>query len=176
MANRVCEVYCDYLEDLDREMREAMDHKTCPLCCKRYELSVTREDSKALNTRRGPLIVIAGSGMATGGRILHHFAQRLPLPRTTVLLVGFQAAGTRGRALTPTLADGFDNSNPLRVESAEQAAILDPRIAAAWSSHSRRVEVPSTTDFLQKARVVLQLVRAELPECCHGHDIDVTRP
>lgn len=48
---------------------------------------------------RGPAIIISSSGMATGGRILHHLAQRLPDPRTTVLLVGFQAAGTRGRSL-----------------------------------------------------------------------------
>jgi metallo-beta-lactamase family protein len=52
-----------------------------------------------LNDLRGPIIIIAASGMATGGRILHHFAQRLPDPRTTVLLAGFQAAGTRGRRL-----------------------------------------------------------------------------
>jgi hypothetical protein len=77
---------------------------------------------------------------------------------------------------TPRLAHGFDHSNPLRIESAEQAAILDRQIAAAWSRHPRRIEVPSTTDFLEKARAVLELVRAELPECCHGHDIDLTRP
>jgi hypothetical protein len=77
---------------------------------------------------------------------------------------------------TPLPAHGFDHSNPLRIESAEQAAILDRQIAAAWSGHPRRIEVPSTTDFLEKARAVLELVRAELPECCHGHDIDLTRP
>ncbi len=76
---------------------------------------------------------------------------------------------------TPGLAQGFDHSNPLRVESAEQAAILDQRIAAAWSPHPRRVEVPSTTDFLEKARMVLELVRAELPACCLGHDIKLSR-
>jgi len=76
---------------------------------------------------------------------------------------------------TPALAQGFDHSNPLRVESAEQAAALDAKIAAAWGGHARRVEVPSTTDFLEKARLVLEIVRDELPACCRGHDIDVTR-
>ena len=47
----------------------------------------------------GPMIVIAGSGMATGGRVLHHLATRLGDPKTTVMFAGFQAAGTRGRAL-----------------------------------------------------------------------------
>ena len=77
---------------------------------------------------------------------------------------------------TPVLEHGFDHSNPLRIESAEQAASLDREIATAWAGHPRRIEVPSTTDFLEKARVVLELVRVELPECCHGHDIDLTRP
>jgi len=59
----------------------------------------TVEDSKAINERRGPFIVVSASGMATGGRVLHHLAERLGSSRNTVLLVGFQAPGTRGDAL-----------------------------------------------------------------------------
>jgi metallo-beta-lactamase family protein len=66
----------------------------------------------------GPIIIIAGSGMATGGRVLHHLRARLPDRRTTVLLVGYQAHGTRGWAL----ADGvsmvriFGEDVPVRAE------------------------------------------------------------
>ena len=59
----------------------------------------TPEESKSLNDHPGPMIVVSASGMATGGRILHHMRRRLPDPTATVLLAGFQAAGTRGRAL-----------------------------------------------------------------------------
>jgi len=76
---------------------------------------------------------------------------------------------------TPDVERGFDHSNPLRLESAEQAALLDARIAEVWSRHPRRLEVPSRTDFLDKARTVLELVRAALPPCCRGHDIDLSR-
>ena len=48
---------------------------------------------------RGPCVILSASGMATGGRVLHHLARRLPDPRTAVLLVGFQATGTRGWTL-----------------------------------------------------------------------------
>ena len=65
----------------------------------KLELSQSVEDSKKLNTLPGPRVIISASGMATGGRILHHLELRLPDERTTVLLPGFQAAGTRGRLL-----------------------------------------------------------------------------
>lgn len=68
----------------------------------RYRFARSPEESKALNDLHGPVIMISASGMATGGRVLHHLAMRLPDERTTVLLVGFQSAGTRGRLL----ADG----------------------------------------------------------------------
>lgn len=57
------------------------------------------EDSKAIDRSAFPSIVVSASGMATGGRVLHHLARRLPDPRNAVILVGFQAEGTRGRRL-----------------------------------------------------------------------------
>jgi metallo-beta-lactamase family protein len=59
----------------------------------------TPEESKRINAVRGPGIIISSSGMAVGGRILHHLSQRVGDAKNTVLLVGYQAAGTRGRAL-----------------------------------------------------------------------------
>ena len=59
----------------------------------------TAEQSKALNGRRGPLIIVSASGMATGGRVVHHLAQRIGDGRNSILLVGFQAPGTRGDRL-----------------------------------------------------------------------------
>jgi metallo-beta-lactamase family protein len=61
--------------------------------------SRTAEDSKALNGRRGPMVIVSASGMATGGRVVHHLAQRIGDGRNKVVLVGFQAPGTRGDRL-----------------------------------------------------------------------------
>jgi len=60
----------------------------------------TVEDSKSLNDIKSPCIVVSASGMATGGRVTHHLAHMLPDARNTVMLVGFQANGTRGQLLT----------------------------------------------------------------------------
>lgn len=57
------------------------------------------EESKQLTSRSGPMIVLSASGMLTGGRVLHHLQQVAPDDRSTVLLVGYEAGGTRGQAL-----------------------------------------------------------------------------
>jgi metallo-beta-lactamase family protein len=72
---------------------------TCPLHTARFTLARSVDESRAINDVRGPAIIISASGMATGGRVLHHLRRRLPDPKTTVLLVGFQSPGTRGRLI-----------------------------------------------------------------------------
>jgi metallo-beta-lactamase family protein len=99
MAIDVSDIYCRHPEDHDLEMSLLMDQERSTLRCRQHQLVRSGQESRALNHRDGPMIVIAGSGMATGGRILHHLKHRLPDPRTTVLLPGFQAADTRGRKL-----------------------------------------------------------------------------
>ena len=64
-----------------------------------FHLTRTVDQSKAINNIKTPCIIVAGSGMITGGRVLHHLMHRLPDARNAVILAGFQAEGTRGRAL-----------------------------------------------------------------------------
>lgn len=99
MAINATDIYCAHLEEHDLDMKLLMDQKLCPLCCKRFHLARSPQESKAINDLSSPLIIVSASGMATGGRVLHHLKLRLPDPKTTVLFVGFQAEGTRGRAL-----------------------------------------------------------------------------
>jgi metallo-beta-lactamase family protein len=97
MAIEVTEIYRRHRDAGDRDMRTAADDSVQFPAGLR--LIRTVEESKSLNALGGPMIIIAGSGMATGGRVLHHMEKRLANPSTTILLTGFQAAGTRGRAL-----------------------------------------------------------------------------
>jgi metallo-beta-lactamase family protein len=70
-----------------------------PLATRNFSLVQGRSGSKALNGLQGPGIIISASGMATGGRVLHHLAQWLPDAASAVIFVGYQAVGTRGRRL-----------------------------------------------------------------------------
>lgn len=99
MAVSATELYRHATEEFDDEMEKAVEMKQSPLEPEHVQFVRDQEMSKALNAQRGPLMIIAGSGMATGGRILHHFVHRLSDPTTIVLFTGFQAQGTLGRRL-----------------------------------------------------------------------------
>jgi len=70
---------------------------------------------------------------------------------------------------TPTSPQAYNRDNPLRLESIEEAAAIDLRIAAEWSGHPHRLVVEPTEDFLQKAARALALLRDEVPRCCRHH-------
>ncbi len=99
MAIEATEIYCDHPEDFDGDMRGMVMNRNCPLHCGDFRLARSPDESRAINKLKGPVLIISASGMATGGRVLHHLKLRLPDPRTTVLLAGYQAIGTRGRSL-----------------------------------------------------------------------------
>ncbi len=99
MARNTTDLYCDHPEDLDSHGLAALRAGRAALQSHDFHLVESVEASKALNRLAGPAVIISASGMVTGGRILHHMRLRLPDPRTTVLFVGFQAMGTRGRAI-----------------------------------------------------------------------------
>ena len=100
MALSATELYLKYREDHDLEFnREDNDGKGDPLNVHKFHLTRTADESKRINDVKTPCIIISASGMVTGGRVMHHLVQRLPDPRNAVILGGFQAQGTRGRAL-----------------------------------------------------------------------------
>lgn len=70
---------------------------------------------------------------------------------------------------TPTSPKAYNHQNPLRVESIEEAARIDIRIAEQWAGHPRRFFVEPTEDFLHKASHALALLREEVPVCCRHH-------
>jgi metallo-beta-lactamase family protein len=83
----------------ERQRHARHERQLCAFCTERFRTISTAAESKQLTQSKMPAIVISASGMATGGRVLHHLKAALPDSRNTVLFVGYQAAGTRGRQL-----------------------------------------------------------------------------
>lgn len=99
MALAALAVYRQAIVRRDPELRDGLDADGDPFDPGRLIEAREVAESLAINAQRFPSVIVSASGMATGGRVLHHLAQRLPDPRNTVVLPGFQAEGTRGRRL-----------------------------------------------------------------------------
>lgn len=99
MGAEATKFYARHTEEHDLDMQQLEKEHKNPLATKRFRLVHARQESKGINSIQGSAIIISASGMATGGRIMHHLLHNLPDPKSTVILVGYQAEGTRGRRL-----------------------------------------------------------------------------
>jgi metallo-beta-lactamase family protein len=133
-ATEVTEIYRRHPADLDAESRRGLSSGNDPLRTKRCTFCRSVEESKRLNDLHGPIIIVSASGMATGGRILHHLQHRLPDTRNTVLLVGYQAAGTRGRSLQ-------DGARTLRMFGADVPVRARVETIHGLSAHADQEEI-----------------------------------
>ncbi len=123
MASDVTQLYRDYrpLHRLDQAALDAMRDIT--------HIVSTVEESKALNRRKGPMIIVSASGMATGGRVLHHLVAFAPDPRNAIVLSGYQAGGTRGAALA-------SGAKSIRIYGEEIAVNAEVVQLSAASAHA----------------------------------------
>jgi metallo-beta-lactamase family protein len=96
MAIKAVEIFLKHDEEYSDETRDMIRKYGSPLQWPGFTFASTPEESKKINAVTTPAVIISSSGMVTGGRILHHLAQRLPDPKNLVLFIGFQAPGTRG--------------------------------------------------------------------------------
>jgi metallo-beta-lactamase family protein len=99
MALSATDLYLKYKEDHDAQFARDEQSGGDPLSVHEFHLARSVEESKQINSVKSPCVIISASGMVTGGRVLHHLANRLGDARNCVILGGFQAEGTRGRAL-----------------------------------------------------------------------------
>jgi metallo-beta-lactamase family protein len=125
------------------------------------QVSYTREasESKALNTQHGPMVIIAASGMAEAGRILHHLAHNASDPRTTILIVGFQAEHTLGRRIV-------ERAPTIRVFGEEIPLRAHVEVIEGYSAHGDRHELQQWVDAVRAGNAegvppVVHLVHGE---------------
>ncbi len=126
MATDASTIYRQHADELAADVRGFGDRAMRPA---QLRFARTVEQSKALNETDGPAVIISSSGMATGGRVLHHLRRRLPDRRNRVLLVGYQGEGTRGRRLA-------DGASSLRIFGEDVPVRAGVTIVDALSAHA----------------------------------------
>lgn len=118
--------------------RHHLEHRLtlqeCEAACGVAKIIRTAEESKALNRRKGPMIIIAGSGMATGGRVVHHLKAFAPDPRNTILFAGFQAEGTRGAAMV-------NGAKSIRIHGEDVPVLAQIESIDTLSAHADYVQI-----------------------------------
>lgn len=111
-----------------------LTYEQCDALCKTAHIVNSVEASKALNDRTGPMIILSASGMATGGRVVHHLKAFAPDPRNVILFAGFQAAGTRGATL-------IDGATSIRIHGEEVPVRAKVDQISNLSAHADYTEI-----------------------------------
>ncbi|HEX5134023.1 MAG TPA: MBL fold metallo-hydrolase [Thermoanaerobaculia bacterium] len=154
MAVSAVDLYCSALSEHDLEMAKLQSEGDCPISGPSVHLVRDRIESKALNERRGPMIIISASGMLSGGRILHHLKRRLPDPETTLLFVGFQAEGTLGRRI-------LEGAHEVRIHGETVTVRAEIRDVPALSAHADQRGLVEWSGALAAAPRAVYLVHGE---------------
>ncbi|MDP9268102.1 MAG: MBL fold metallo-hydrolase [Acidobacteriota bacterium] len=154
MAIKAVEIFLKYKDEFNEQTKRLVDRFGSPVTWENFFFDQKVEDSKKINNSQYPTIIVSSSGMAAGGRILHHLAQRLPDPKNQVIFIGFQAPGTRGAFIKAgaRTVKIFGQEIPVRAQ------------VAAIEQFSDHADTPELLDWLRtfkKAPSVTYLVHGE---------------
>jgi len=155
MATSVTEVFERYPDLLDEDMVELMRQKKSPFDFPGLKMTRTTDESKVINHITGTVVIIAGSGMCTGGRIKHHLVNNISRRESTVLFPGYQAIGTLGRQIV-------DGAKEVRILG--QMYPVKARIARinGFSAHADRDELYRWLSGLRRPPLHLFVTHGEL--------------
>jgi metallo-beta-lactamase family protein len=134
MAVDALRFYSERPDELDEELGQAGSRALRAFATTRFQTVQSPEHSKEVTASKMPSIVISASGMATGGRVLHHLKATLPDARNTVLFVGFQAEGTRGRQLV-------DGATAIKIHGALVPVAAEIEKIDSMSAHADQREI-----------------------------------
>lgn len=163
MALAALSVYRKALDEGGIEIRPGLVGDGDPFDPGRLIEARTVQDSMAINDASEPSIIVSASGMASGGRVLHHLMHRLPDPRNAVLLVGYQAEGTRGRSLA-------DGARELKMHGRYIGVRAEVASVPAFSVHADRGEIVAWLRRAPRAPETVFVVHGEPPAATALHD------
>ena len=167
MAVKVTDIFKKHPELFDKEMVEHLNDGTSPFDLPGLSLVRTANQSKAINQIHGTAIVIAGSGMCTGGRIKHHLVNNISRPENTILFVGYQAQGTLGRII-------LEGEKDVRILGENYSVAARIAKINGFSAHADRNELTRWLSSLKQAPRHLFVVHGEV-NVAHGFADYVTK-
>lgn len=129
MALRALDVYKKAIAGHDPQLRPEVTLSSTAYRPTRLQLAPSIEEAEKLNRPGKPCIIVSASGMATGGRVLHHLRHQLPNSRNSVILTGFQVPGTRGRALV-------DGAKQIKIHGRYVPVRAEIHVTNAYSAHA----------------------------------------
>ncbi len=163
MAIRVTEVFKDHPELFDEDMSKRVNGRASPFAFKGLKMTRTTNESKAIKHAKGTAIIIAGSGMCTGGRIKHHLVNNIARPESTILFVGYQAVGTLGRRI----AEGVKK---VRIQGQEYPVKAKITSIDGFSAHADKNELFHWLSSLRKAPKKVFVIHGEENSANHFRD------
>ncbi|MHB0869334.1 MAG: MBL fold metallo-hydrolase RNA specificity domain-containing protein [Chloroflexota bacterium] len=158
MAIDATEIFLAHPEAHDMELQRLEANGDNPFRLRHLRFVRTPEESESLDGRREPMVLISASGMATGGRVLHHLEAFLDDPKATVLFVGYQAAGTRGRSL-------LEGTRMLKLLGHEVPVRARVRQIDGFSAHADQEEILRWLSGFQRPPATTFLVHGEEEAC-----------
>ncbi len=154
MAIKITEVFKQHEEMFDEEMAELMQYHITPFHFPGLKMTPSVEESKGINLIKGTIMIIAGSGMCTGGRIKHHLVSNIERPESTILFIGYQAVDTLGRII-------IEGAKEVRMMGQQYKVKANIAQIFGFSAHADRDELLNWLTELKSAPKKLFIVHGE---------------
>ena len=156
LAENITEVFIKYANDFNNNFKKDFPNGQSPFLLKNLFYIRSIEESKALNNKQGPLMVISASGMCEGGRVLHHLKNNIENPQNIILLAGYQAENTLGRKLQ-------EGISPVKIFGKEYNVKAQIKTLNEFSAHADQNDLLTYISHVKNLQRIF-LVHTELPQ------------
>jgi metallo-beta-lactamase family protein len=154
LAKNITEIFPKYVKDFNHNLKKDFPNGESPFFLKELTYIRSVEESKALNKKPGPLMIISASGMMEGGRVLHHLKANIGNPQNIVLVTGYQAENTLGRKIQ-------DGISPIKIYGNDYEVKAQIKTLNEFSAHADQNDLSSYISHVKNLQKVF-LVHTEL--------------
>jgi metallo-beta-lactamase family protein len=164
LGENITEIFPRYIKDFNNNFQKDFGGKgESPFSMNNLHYIKSIEDSKALNSKQGPMMIISASGMCEGGRVLHHLKNNIENPQNIILITGYQAEQTLGRKIQ-------EGQSPVKIYGKEYNVRAQVKTLHEFSAHADQNDLLSYVSHVKNLQRIF-LVHTELPQATAFKDI-----